>query len=105
MTALTIRMAMPSDADALERLAELDSSHAPAGRVLVAEVGGELLAAMSLDDNHLVGDPFRPTGELQYLLVERARQLRRGGRQPGVLGRVFASVTGHAPRPAPRLVH
>jgi hypothetical protein len=105
MTALTIRMATPSDADALAHLAELDSSRAPQGQVLVAEVGDELWAAISLDDNHLVGDPFRPSGELQFLLVERARQLRTKGRHPGVLGRVFASVTGHGPRPAPRLVH
>jgi hypothetical protein len=105
MNPVTMRMALPSDADALERLAELDSTHVPAEPVLVAEVGGDLWAAISLDDNHLVGDPFRPTGELQFLLVERARQLRSNGRHPGVLGRVFASVTGHGPRPAPRLVH
>jgi hypothetical protein len=105
MNSLTIRMTTPSDADALARLAELDSAPVPAEPVLVAEVNGELWAAISLVDNALVGDPFRPTGELQFLLVERARQLRSGGRHPGVLGRVFASVTGHGPRPAPRLVH
>jgi hypothetical protein len=105
MNSLTIRMATASDDGALERLAELDSAPVLSGPVLVAEVGGELWAAISLDDHQLVGDPFRPTGELQWLLVERARQLRTKGRHPGVLGRVFASVTGHAPRPAARLVH
>jgi hypothetical protein len=105
MTALTIRMAVPSDDDALERLAELDSAAAPQDPVLLAEVGGELWAAISLDDGHIVADPFRHSGELQFLLVERARQLNRGGRHPGLIGRVFASVTGHGSRPAARLVH
>jgi hypothetical protein len=105
MNSLTIRMAMPSDAGALERLAELDSAETPLDPVLVAEVGGELWVAISLDDHQIVADPFRPTGELAFLLAERARQLRSNGRHPGVLGRVFASVTGHASRPAPRLVH
>jgi hypothetical protein len=105
MNSLTIRMAMPSDSGALERLAELDSAEYPVEPVLVAEVAGELWAAISLDDSQIVADPFRPTGELQFLLVERARQLRSNGRHPGVLGRVFASVTSHGPRPAARLVH
>ena len=75
--ALTLRHAVPADADELGRLAQLDSSRAPRGVVLVAEVGGELWAAVSLDDMHAVADPFRPTGELVALLVARARQLRR----------------------------
>jgi hypothetical protein len=109
MTSLTIRMAQPSDAVAIHRLAELDSSAAPQQPVLVAEVSGELWSAISLDDGQLVADPFRPTGELQFLLVERARQIRRGQRGRGHGGRLahaFASVTGHGrPRPTARLVH
>jgi hypothetical protein len=106
MNPLTIRMAQPSDTVALNRLAALDSSEVPQQPVLVAEVGGQLWAAISLDDLQLVGDPFRPTGELQFLLVERARQLRRGERGHGRLARAFASVTGHGrPRPTARLVH
>jgi hypothetical protein len=77
---MTLRYATPADATALERLAQLDSQRAPRGVVLVAEVGGELWAAISLDDHHAVADPFRPTGELVALLVERARQLRRSER-------------------------
>jgi len=75
--ALTLRHAVPADAAELDRIAQLDSSRAPRGIVLVAEVGGELWAAISLDDMHAVADPFRPTGELVALLVARARQLRR----------------------------
>jgi hypothetical protein len=78
---LTLRYAVPADADALDRLAQLDSAHAPRGVVLVAEVGGELWAAISVDDPRVaIADPFRPTGELVALLVERARQLGRSDR-------------------------
>jgi hypothetical protein len=76
-SSLTLRMAVPADAEALDRLAQLDSRRAPRGAVIVAEVGGELWAAVSIDDGHAVADPFRPTGELMALLVERSRQLRR----------------------------
>jgi hypothetical protein len=106
MNTLTIRTALPSDTDAVERLAQLDSSEAPAGPVLVGEVGSELWAAISLHDYTLVSDPFRPSGEIAFLLVERARQMRSAEQGPGRLARAFASVTGHArPRPAARLVH
>lgn len=77
---LTIRLAGPADGEALRRLAETDSSAAPAGQVLIAEVDGRLWAALSLDDGHAVADPFRPTGELAWLLVEHARRLRRAER-------------------------
>jgi hypothetical protein len=79
--ALTIRPAGPADADAIERLARLDSSRAPTGDVLVAEVAGVLWAALSLDDGHAVADPFRPTGELVFVLVEHGRALRPGRRR------------------------
>jgi hypothetical protein len=88
--ALTLRYAVPADAAALDRLAELDSQRAPRGVVLVAEVAGELWAAISLDDHHAIADPFRPTGELVALLVERARQVRRAQRdRPQPLPRVW----------------
>ena len=74
---LTLRYAVPADRDELDRLAQLDSTRAPRGLVLVAEVDGGIWAAISVDDLHSVADPFRPTGELLALLVARARQLRR----------------------------
>ena len=75
--ALTIRFAGLADEPALARLAALDSSRTPRGAVLVADVGGELWAALSLDDGHAVGDPFRPSAEALWMLTERSRQLRR----------------------------
>jgi len=99
---LTIRYATPDDADALERLAHLDSSRPPRGVVLLAEVGGDLWAAVSVDDLHLVADPFRPSGELAFLLAQRARDLRRserGDRRRG-LPRVWPSHRADEPLPA-----
>ncbi len=90
--AVTIRYARPDDALALMDLADLDSSRAPHGIVLVAEVGGRLWAAHSLDDGHAIADPFRPTGELSFLLAERARQLSRAARPPRLQGRTLQAA-------------
>lgn len=73
---LTIRIAVPADAAALDHLVQLDSApqRAPVP-TLLAEVGGELRAALPLDGGPPIADPFRPTAELVALLAERARQL------------------------------
>jgi hypothetical protein len=81
MQALTIRPSMPTDGDALAQLAELDSSRPLTRPALVAEVGEEIWAAISLNDHRVIADPFRPSGEVTPVLVERARQLRRGERR------------------------
>jgi hypothetical protein len=75
---IEIRLAGPADAPALSRLAELDSRPADAlhGDVLLAEVHGDPLAALSLEDDLLVAHPFRHTKPLAQLLTLRARQLR-----------------------------
>ena len=77
---LRIRQARHDDAAALERLAALDSSHAPRGDVLLAEVGDELWAALSLDDGHAVADPLRPSADAILILAQRGRQLRPAAR-------------------------
>ena len=75
---IEIRFAVPEDAPALSRLAELDSRPADAlhGDVLLAQVQGDPLAAISLEDDLLVAHPFRHTKPLAQLLTLRARQLR-----------------------------
>jgi hypothetical protein len=95
---LTIRYAAAEDAEALRRLAALDSTREPQGAVLLAEVAGEPWAAISLDDYHAVADPFRPSAELVWLLVHRARDLERTERRRS--GR-----TGHAVRLWPPASH
>jgi hypothetical protein len=96
---VTIRMAAADDAATLARLAALDSAPALAGGVLVAEVGEELWAAVSLADSAAIADPFRPSGELLALLVERARQLDVAAGAPRRRRRPFAARTRRA-RPA-----
>jgi hypothetical protein len=72
----TIREARPADADALSRLAELDSARVPAGRVLVGELDDELVAAVPIAGGPAIADPYRPTSALVSLLGLRAAQLR-----------------------------
>ena len=60
---------------ALARLAVLDSSEPPAQPILLAEVDGQLLAALALSDGTIVADPFHATVDLIDLLSARARQL------------------------------
>jgi hypothetical protein len=81
-TNVTIRVAGPADDEALARLAELDSRPAPVGYVLVAEVGGELRAAVPVAGGETVADPFHPTATLTSLLALRVSQLRGGELEP-----------------------
>jgi hypothetical protein len=74
--ALTIREAQAGDEAALRDLAARDSSRVPSGRLLVAEVDGELQAAAPLAGGPAIADPFRPTETLVSLLQLRAAQLR-----------------------------
>lgn len=76
-TSVSIRRAGPHDAPALHRLAALDSALPLRGEVLMAEAGGEVLAALSLEDGSAVADPFSPTAALVALLRLRRDQLCR----------------------------
>ena len=94
--ALTIRMAVPADAEALRRLAQLDSAPPPEPvPMLVAEVGGELRAALPLAGGRAIADPFRWTVELVAMLTERTRQLAPSPRRAARHWRL-----PRAPRPA-----
>jgi hypothetical protein len=90
MENITIRRATATDELAVRRLAALDSAFPPTGEVLLAEAGGELWAAMSVDNGHAVADPFRPSADLVELLRLRAARLRgESPAQPRVLARVL----------------
>jgi hypothetical protein len=87
---LTIRPADLADLAGLDRLAALDSSAPPTGDVLVAEVGGELWAAVEVDSGAAIADPFRPSGDLVDLLRLHARGERRSSLR--TLGRLLPRV-------------
>ena len=74
---LTVRPAAASDADALRLLAALEGVNMPTGDVLVAQLGGDVVAALPLDGGRPIADPFRHSAELVEMLKLRARQLRR----------------------------
>ena len=86
-----IRYARPDDEAALGRLAALDSAAVPAAPLLVAELDGELRAALSLVSSELIADPFRPTLAVVAQLRKRAASLAAAGaatedRQPATAG-------------------
>jgi hypothetical protein len=84
---LTIRIATPEDADALRRLAELDSSAPITGRALLAELDGEPIAAASLENDAVIADPFTPSAYAVRMLTTRRHQLTRPSRRQRRLSR------------------
>jgi hypothetical protein len=80
---VTLRFGFPDDSSAIGRLAALDNSLPPARPVLLAEVAGELRAALSLSDGAVVSDPFFPSAAVVELLRARAGQLAASERRRG----------------------
>jgi hypothetical protein len=80
---LSLRAAGSADAAAVERLAALDSARAPRGEVMLVLADGRPVAALSLDDGHVVADPFRRTVEAVALLRLRAKQETRSAAAAG----------------------
>ena len=77
-----IRAARGSDGAALRNLAALDSSDVLAGRLLLAETDGDLVAAIDQESGVHIADPFRPTADVVALLklrVDRKDVARRRG--------------------------
>ena len=65
---ITIRRNHPDDESAIVRLAALDSAAIPPSPFLLAEVDGELRAALSLANGRAIADPFHPSLYLTVLL-------------------------------------
>jgi hypothetical protein len=102
-SSIVIRRAYPDDAGALQRLAQLDSTRLPADSYLVAEVEGELKAALGLDSGASAADPFHPSAPLVRLLhlhadalLRREQRAKRAERRLRSLLPIGRSV-GHAP--------
>lgn len=76
---ITVRALHESDRAAMDALAGRDSTDAPEGEVLGAEIDGRLVAMLSLTDGAMVADPFSPTAAATELLNLRARQVGAAG--------------------------
>lgn len=73
---IAIRLATGADTASIARLAALDSAPVPHGPMLVADLGGEIVAAHSLGRRgRSIADPFRPTADARELLELRAHQI------------------------------
>jgi hypothetical protein len=102
---VTLRLATREDDEAIARLAALYDRSPPSGPLLLADVNGELQAALALTGPQELMDPYLPTAALVELLALRAKHLRAQmtpaelaeadsaiGRDPG------ARRTSHPPR-------
>jgi hypothetical protein len=72
---ISIRLATEADRTAIIQLAALDSAAVPREPVLVADLGGDIVAAHSLTRPASIADPFRPTAYARELLELRASQV------------------------------
>jgi len=100
---ILIRRAYPDDASSVDRLAQLDSRRLPADSYLVAEVDGELKAALGLDSGAIAADPFHPSAPLVRLLHLHADVIRRREQKAKQAERRLRSLlpTGRKLRHAP----
>jgi hypothetical protein len=73
---ITIRPVCEDDAEAVERLAELDERPVPQGSLLLAEVEGTIEAAIGLEGRDTIANPFSASAGVVSLLHVRAEQLR-----------------------------
>ena len=78
---VAVRLARPEDEQAIRRVAALDDRKVPSGRVLVAEVDGEVIAVLSVTDGGSAADPFRWTSDVMALMEMRAQQIAAAGAQ------------------------
>ena len=87
-----IRRATDDDASTLVRLAQLDSQRPLGGNVLIGEIDGSAAAAISLNDNRLIADPFQRTAQLTQLLRMRATSLHAVAETPSLRDRMLGGV-------------
>jgi hypothetical protein len=81
-SSVVIRPAVAADADALRRLAALDSARPLVGGALLAEQRGSVVSAVSLSDGRTIADPFVATADTLELLRVRAAQLHNVDDRP-----------------------
>jgi hypothetical protein len=80
--AVELRPARGDDDAVVRELAALDDADPLEGPVLLALVGGKAVAAIALDDQRVVANPFVPTAHAVSLLRVRAGYLSHVSRRP-----------------------
>lgn len=80
--AVALRRARDADTPLLHDLAAVDSRPPLAGPALVALVEGRIWAAIGIDDDRVIADPFLPTAPAVELLRLRVTQLRAADGRP-----------------------
>ena len=91
-----IRLATESDTEALKDLAAIDHQDPLEGSILIGELHGEPVAALSLADGRVAADPFRRTRDAVELLRMRAQRLAApaDGSRHGRRRRLLARLAG-----------
>ncbi len=79
---VALRLCRVSDDGAISRLAALEERPEPHGRFVVAEVNGQVVAALPLAGGAPLRDPFARTAHMIRLLEVRAAQLMHDEREP-----------------------
>jgi hypothetical protein len=87
-----IRLATESDVAALGDLAAIDHQEPLEGSILIGELHGEPVAALSLSDDRAIADPFRPTAHLLATMRVRARGLKAVEHMPSLRDRLIAGL-------------
>jgi hypothetical protein len=95
---LLIRLAGRGDDVMLQPLAVLDSQAPLDGDVLIAELDGVVVAALSLQDGRLIADPFAPTAAVGDHLRLRGASIRSQHRRSSAIRRLLRLI------PAPQEV-
>jgi len=93
-TTYKIRLAGDADESALDRLAQLDSAEPLEHPILVGEIEGRVVAALDLDTERAIADPFVRTANLLAHLRVRAAGLDAASRMPDVGSRIRAAMRG-----------
>jgi hypothetical protein len=87
-----IRFATDADAEALSDLAAVDHQNPLEGSILIGELHGEPVAALSLADDRAIADPFRPTAHLVATMRVRASGLHAVEHMPSLRDRLLAGL-------------
>lgn len=89
-----LRLCRIADDPQLDRLAALAERPLPAGRLVIAATGGQIVAALPLAGGPALRDPFARTAHLLPLLELRAEQLRAPEPRPWFIPRYVSLRRG-----------